>query len=346
MALLVNSTGGRRLGLRGANGALAALLLLSIAGCVVLEALGLVEKPLAFPHQTHLEQGLSCADCHNGYEADDEALPIAAAACAMCHADIDAEKAPERQVASLFDAEGNFKGAHVTKLPEGTIFAHSTHVAMGSTCESCHVGIEQSLQVDRSLAVSMDTCLQCHEGLGVSRECKTCHAQAGPDWKPANHELQWDKMHGHAVRAELEGPANDCALCHTEQTCTACHRDEAPQNHTNFWRVKAHGVAAVMDRENCATCHESSFCESCHESTEPISHNGAWGNPMDTHCISCHVPLQGENCYVCHKSASSHSDAPQQPANHIPGMDCRSCHGVNAPLPHVDNGDACNVCHK
>mgnify|MGYP003581543783 CR=1 FL=1 len=44
-------------------------------------------------------------------------------------------------------------------------------------------------------------------------------------------------------------------------------------------------------------------------------------------------------------------DAPPKPAPkpavppHNAAMDCRACHGVSAPLPHVDNGDDCNTCH-
>jgi hypothetical protein len=27
-------------------------------------------------------------------------------------------------------------------------------------------------------------------------------------------------------------------------------------------------------------------------------------------------------------------------------MNCRQCHGMTAPLPHVDKGDDCNACHR
>jgi len=55
----------------------------------------------------------------------------------------------------------------------------------------------------------------------------------------------------------------------------------------------------------------------------------------------------GESCFVCHKGTPSHNLAPPMPAfpPHNAAMDCRSCHGVTAPLPHVDNGDSCTFCH-
>jgi hypothetical protein len=112
-----------------------------------------------------------------------------------------------------------------------------------------------------------------------------------------------------------------------------------------MWRLRSHGVVASMDRDNCATCHTPDSCERCHAESVPLSHRGSFGAPMDTHCLSCHVPLKNESCFVCHKNTNSHLDASPKPADHSPALDCRSCHGVTESLPHVDNGDDCNVCH-
>jgi hypothetical protein len=42
----------------------------------------------------------------------------------------------------------------------------------------------------------------------------------------------------------------------------------------------------------------------------------------------------------------SHSTAAPQPPSHSPGMNCRQCHGISAPLPHVTKGEDCNICHQ
>jgi hypothetical protein len=34
------------------------------------------------------------------------------------------------------------------------------------------------------------------------------------------------------------------------------------------------------------------------------------------------------------------------PPGHTPGMNCRQCHGLTAPLPHADNGSECARCHR
>jgi hypothetical protein len=152
-------------------------------------------------------------------------------------------------------------------------------------------------------------------------------------------------MHGRVARAHSEATADRCVLCHTESTCSACHQVQAPDNHTNYWRERGHGITAMIDRENCQACHEPMSCERCHADVKPRNHVGNWGAPHDTHCLVCHQPLSQEGCVACHATAKSHLLAAPKPSDHYPGMDCRACHGLSQPLPHVDNGDDCNACH-
>ena len=85
----------------------------------------------------------------------------------------------------------------------------------------------------------------------------------------------------------------------------------------------------------------------CHSQTPPVNHVGQWGGRRSLHCGSCHLPgLREEGCYLCHKGAPSHKSATPLPPDHLPGMDCRQCHGVSIRLPHFDNSDACSACHK
>ena len=334
---------------RGRRLALAALLLGAAGGCYVLQSLGWAERPLTFSHARHLEEGLECADCHADYEEADEPRPVAAGQCALCHEELDKDKAPERRVAALFVGD-EYLGAGVTAVSDEVIFSHSTHVAGGLDCNVCHQGIEESEAVDEGLAVGMDTCVSCHERAGMpdGRQCAVCHRVLSPENAPSNHEHVWKRLHGQTVRAELPGAANDCSLCHSDQTCVTCHQDEEPASHNNYFRLRGHGVQAAMDRQSCAVCHQSSSCSRCHEETEPLSHKGAWSGTLQTHCLSCHVPIQNESCFTCHKGTPSHLLAPPMPAvpPHSPAMDCRACHGISAPLPHVDNGDNCTACHQ
>jgi Cytochrome c3 len=346
MALLGTLRNGWRPRARGIALGLIALAALTVGGCVVFQYLGLAEKPLTFSHERHLSEGMSCSDCHSSYEAGDEPQPVKAAQCALCHEDLDKDKAPERQVASLFDGD-TWRTGYATHFSDEVKFSHAMHVATGASCETCHAAIATSASVDESDSPRMDACITCHQSAGLENSCSVCHKTISTETAPPNHSQQWMMAHGVAVRGSFDGQANKCSLCHTEQACTTCHLDQAPKSHNNFWRLRGHGVAADIDRDSCRTCHEPSSCDACHRENTPLSHNsGAFGAPLDTHCLQCHFPLQSEGCAVCHKSTPSHLDAAPKPPNHFPGLDCRQCHGVTAPLPHVDNGDDCNFCHK
>ena len=334
-------------GRRAASRVLAGLLVTAVAGCVVFESIGLSDRPLAFSHVRHAEEGLGCTDCHVT-EPDGRRLgyPVQAQ-CELCHAGIDEDKPPERHIDTLF-ADGTFKAAALTWLSDEVRFSHTRHLDAGAECAQCHKGIAESEQVDAGLALGMQTCMDCHAAVGQDPSCTTCHTVMDTLHRPQNHESLWRQMHGKVVRSGLEGPANDCAMCHSEQTCNRCHADEKPASHNVFWRERAHGYAAAVDRESCATCHKQASCSACHADTKPQSHIGLWGSPMDNHCLSCHLPVKNEACFVCHKSTPSHLAAPPKPdvPPHSPAMNCRSCHGVTVLPLHVDNGDDCNSCHK
>jgi hypothetical protein len=247
-------------------------------------------------------------------------------------------------VATLFEGR-NFKATHAVRLSGELIFSHGRHAGAESHCNTCHPDIETNDRIGDQMRSTMTGCVECHAGRTVSNDCATCHREIRREVKPGNHEHNWEQLHGKVVRAATGATADKCTLCHSESTCVACHLDSPPPNHNNFWRLHGHGVAAAMDRQNCAACHRPDSCDRCHESMLPQDHTGMFGSPRDTHCLSCHFPLQGNACAVCHKSTPSHALAAPMPSWHDPGMNCRQCHGVTQPLPHVDNGSKCTMCH-
>jgi hypothetical protein len=316
----------------------------ALTGCAWLRSLG-GGGPLAFSHARHVGiEKLDCANCHADVLASDEPGMPEKDTCTVCHADIDSGKPPERKIDGLFHGDA-FAAAHVSALAPEIHFSHKLHAA-GQACESCHHGIDSNTRVTNLKPVRMGACMDCHVSKKAPDECATCHSAITEQWPPESHHANWKRMHGRVVREHSEATADKCTLCHTESTCTACHKVQAPENHNVYWHQRGHGIAAMIDRENCAACHEPTSCERCHAETKPQSHNaGNWGAPHDNHCLVCHQPLGQEGCVACHAMAKSHSLAHPKPPDHNPGMDCRSCHGVSQPLPHVDNGDDCNACH-
>lgn len=318
-----------------------------LAGCAALALRPGPARP-AFPHGAHGEDlGLECATCHETATTAATAGRPPHSACLLCHDAIDPEKPPERRAAALFDEAGAYRAAPVSALDPEVRFAHDAHAKAGVACADCHGDLAGTMSVPASARVGKDACLQCHATRGATDRCDACHRRYDTDVAPPSHAAGWHALHGLPVRARSQAIADRCTLCHQASACTGCHATEAPRNHTNQFRQVGHGLEAAVDRARCAVCHSANDCTQCHQQTAPRSHTGSWGGTKSTHCLSCHPSSSGQSCTVCHTGGTpSHALATPLPATHTPAMNCRQCHGVGQPLPHVDNGGVCVDCHR
>jgi len=309
-----------------------------------------------FNHQVHAEEvGLACDDCHEDVgDSDKPGMPFLDF-CLACHEDLDEDKPEELRATAFFDEDGESTSAHVTALADEIVFSHLAHANhYDLECADCHAGIESSRAITAGLAMTMASCVDCHEAkeAGVSAtgvaagECAYCHSEIDETWVPPSHEQAWTQFHGTVFRSGDTAASNQCSLCHDEWSCAECHQEVPPRDHNNQFRQVGHGVAATIDRTRCAVCHRTDYCQRCHEHTAPRNHTGGFGSPRNRHCLGCHFPLRNESCFTCHKDTRSHDFAPEQPSWHTPGMNCRQCHGVEIPLRHPDNGGDCNICHR
>jgi len=301
-----------------------------------------------FSHKIHVtDQALECSTCHTKAEKEDHAgMPAGLKKCMVCHEGGDEEKPENRKLAALVGEKPEW--SNVTAMPEDVKFSHKRHVTDAKVaCNECHKGIESSTGITDEVALNMDTCMDCHTKKNASNECSTCHTSTRLETPPPNHRLNWKQNHGPVMRTADDGFGNKCSLCHTQESCEACHSIEAPASHTDFWRHRMHTISAQTDRSQCATCHRDDFCDRCHRDTAPVTHKASWGAPQDQHCLSCHDNPDPTSCTFCHKEGTpSHNDAADKPSWHNSGMNCRQCHGNGQPLPHPDNGDNCNDCHR
>jgi hypothetical protein len=334
------------------------LLALAGAGCALLQNLGLYDGEVPFSHARHgADEDLTCLDCHGKAATEDLASMPKMGQCMTCHEGIDEKKPAERRLAALYGPKPQWtKGL---AMPADLVFSHKRHVTENKIdCQACH-NVESENVAERA-QVDMVTCMACHAkqsptdakdeaGKRVTRaslvanDCAVCHREIRKDAPPPSHQLGWKRFLGQAARDAGPSMANRCSLCHTEASCSSCHREEAPASHTRFWKERGHGVVVGIDRSACATCHRSDFCDRCHRETAPRTHVGAWGAPRDSHCYSCHGLARGTGCGMCHRGAPSHGAAEPKPSWHNAGMNCRSCH---YPVPHADNGMDCNACHR
>jgi len=278
------------------------------------------EESHGFSHQTHFDKGIECEQCHDGI-AGQEVMPMATG-----------QYMPKPQ--RCFDCHGRTLGN----------FTHKRHADKEVPCADCHgdsvVDEVKELPADATTPEGgpnsvPGTCAACHKP--VSSSCETCHVSGTYDQKvePDTHRAGWLRFHGTAARLNLEGQhGKDCATCHAQQTCAECHNTRPPQDHTNFWRTRGHGLMAAGDRERCITCHRQDFCEACHNETAPRTHIGTWATGK--HCPWCHLEsgfsTTNDNCRACHR-AIKHTTAPH-PINtaNCFGSGCHSPSSGIAPL--------------
>jgi len=329
-------------------GSLATVLV--VGACVLASQLESDYVGPRFNHSLHGEDaGLECASCHRTADSAEDAGMPSSRQCALCHKDLDDGKPPEQQAAFFFEGD-EVKSAHVTDLSEEIRFSHQAHVSeYGLACSDCHGDVATSTAVAASARVTMEECIRCHQQRSTKQDdCATCHLEIRADRAPENHLQDWSRRHGMVVRMQGTAEAARCTLCHpSERDCIACHQAEPPADHTNYWRQRGHGIAVRINRERCNTCHQTDSCDRCHRDTAPRNHTAGWGSPLDRHCLTCHTPITSqESCSVCHKGTPSHALAAPMPPDHVPGMNCRQCHGLSAPLPHPDKGDSCEACHR
>ena len=303
----------------------------------------------SFPHRVHVvDNGLGCTFCHAAVLAGERPGMPPPELCAPCHDRFDGAKPPERRVGAFYDENSRYRTVADASLPADVTFSHRRHVHEARLdCAECHGDVADQDEVPLAPLVSKRACMDCHAGYGMQNACTECHRTVNEDWLPPSHRHGWVRGHGEVVRAGSELSANRCELCHQDATgCNACHTQMPPQSHDQTFRVRTHGLLASIDRSRCAVCHTQDSCQQCHEVTRPRSHRGGFGSPQERHCVGCHLPLQATGCAVCHRSTPSHDLATPLPADHVPSMNCRLCHGNGVALPHPDGGHVCTACHR
>lgn len=306
---------------------------------------------LPFNHKVHIETAhLRCEDCHKAGAEGEPTLPQLDF-CGDCHDEFEENQKILDYLAKVKARPAEQRWVIYTVQDPEVKFSHVAHVSSNAVaCDACHGDVANSTATGPWVVPKMGTCVDCHrESEQASTDCATCHVRRRRDVPPKDHRQGWEWEHGKLARhGDLDTLLSGrCSYCHQRDTCVECHRNVQPRSHTNFFRLRGHGLDASNDRSQCAVCHKPDMCVRCHESTRPDSHRGPFASPQNTHCLECHLPLQDESCSVCHKQTPSHALAPPKSPRHPnTGLNCRQCHGTTAAMPHADNGTNCNLCHQ
>ncbi len=251
------------------------------------------DRRLIFPHDGHMEVGMSCESCHGAVLTDASSGIPDMETCYNCHND------------------GN-KIAPIVRPAAADLKSMNA----GNRCESCHVTLAGLIPADHRTANYLRLHGRKAATGGADRDCAVCHSagfcqechtptndvpagvaldKAYVDMWPRGekiddgdlltvqkvHSLTYRYTHGLDARAR----SSRCESCHESETfCAPCHRNGydatgvrvIPQSHqlAGFAQsggpksMNRHGKLAKMDIARCATCHDvdgaDPVCAMCH----------------------------------------------------------------------------------
>ena len=242
------------------------------------------------------------------------------------------------------------------------MFDHDAHwraYTWKEPCSTCHRPGGSSIVPDR------EVCLECHD----DKDFIAAVEYSGIE----THGPLWSLNHGAAARGKnmqaVDGQTvYDCAACHEQKECLACHRagfaDEMGEFSNNMVNVHlsefnvTHPIAARTDPQRCDTCHNARFCQECHDRFAPedwaiLSHRKGWSSLVVGPSGEAHAEYDETLCQLCHQDSvlPSHEWSAQHgrearknlatcQACHPQGDVCLRCHSATSGLginPHPDN---------
>ena len=134
-------------------------------------------QPIAFPHKTHLANGLKCETCHAGVTEGPSAGIPDVRFCMSCHGVIAKDRPEIKKVAAYLASGQDIPWQRVYDYsPSAHVrFNHAPHIRAGVQCSSCHGDMTQQTTASRVVNLNMGYCLNCHTQRKVSVDCTTCH---------------------------------------------------------------------------------------------------------------------------------------------------------------------------
>ena len=279
----------------------------------------------------HGAAGLSCVDCHAGFDPGEipHKAKISTVACVGCHDDV-ASKHP-------FHPD----------LAE----AKRTGAAPNVDCQSCHGGHDVAPVASRAFRLKSDP----------AAGCGSCHEDVVAEFRFS--------AHGRALARSVKG-APDCLTCHRqdvigsiavpyaarkvaqEKMCLSCHlknpaiRAMMPSaGFIESFETSVHGRALARGNAAAPTCID---CHGSHRMSNPLSPGSNVGKLEIPHlCAKCHAAEAAQYAESVHGTALARGmqDAPV----------CTTCHGEHNVLPRKDpnspvaaaniSARVCTPCH-
>lgn len=134
-------------------------------------------QPIAFTHQVHLANNLTCQVCHTAVAQGPQAGIPSAKFCMACHLVIAADN-PEVQRLAAYVSRGEdvpWQRVYDYSASAHVRFNHAPHIRAEVECANCHGDVAQQTVAVKAVNLTMGYCVACHQERGAPLDCQTCH---------------------------------------------------------------------------------------------------------------------------------------------------------------------------
>jgi hypothetical protein len=135
-------------------------------------------QPIKYNHKLHIDNGLTCTDCHqNVYKGQRATLP-SIDVCMSCHEEPLTDSKEEAKIREYAESKGEIPWRRILLLGDHVYFSHMRHVSLGGIdCVDCHGEMSKmEAPPERPLRkMEMEDCIKCHRERGVTEDCNACH---------------------------------------------------------------------------------------------------------------------------------------------------------------------------
>ncbi|MBN1963206.1 MAG: cytochrome c3 family protein [Anaerolineae bacterium] len=136
------------------------------------------EQPIAFNHQIHAQNGITCQFCHSGVAKSPAAGIPSVEFCMGCHSVVATDSPEIKTLAGYWERQEPIPWVRINQQPSYVYFNHQAHIAASVSCGSCHGDVATMHAAEPVVNMNMGFCLDCHaeqDNKDALYDCAVCH---------------------------------------------------------------------------------------------------------------------------------------------------------------------------
>lgn len=172
-----------------------------------------IAQPVPYSHQLHVGGlKIDCRYCHNYVEESSFANIPATETCMSCHSVIRTNSPNLALVRESWTKNVPIEWNRVHDLPDFVYFNHSSHIAKGVGCSTCHGNIAEMPVVHKVATLQMGWCLDCHRN--PEKYVRPKAEIYNTEWRPPRDQLEQGRKLVQEYRIRGAYQLTNCAICH------------------------------------------------------------------------------------------------------------------------------------